>query len=98
MKIRIKLRKKKQEKISLDPKSKESVIAQVEKINARAKRMLELDAEKVHKRIIETICETEELIVIGKHKYCDATKKVCRFILCNALGWPKKEHFGKLGY
>jgi hypothetical protein len=87
---------KKQEEKSLDPKSKESVTAQVEKINTRAKRMMELDDEKVHKRIIETMCETEELTVIGKHKHCDATERISRLILWNALGWPKKEHYGKL--
>ena len=93
--VSIRLTKKQEEK-SLDPKSRESVTAQVEKINTRAKRMLELDDEKVHKRIIETMCETEELTVIGKHKHCDATEKVSRLILWNALGWPKKEHYGKL--
>lgn len=93
--VSIRLTKKQEEK-SLDPKSKESVISQVEKINTRAKRMLELDDEKVHNRIIETMCETEELTVIGKHKHCDATEKVSRLILWNALGWPKKKHFGKL--
>jgi hypothetical protein len=87
---------KKQEEKSLDPKSKESVIAQVEKINTRSKRMLELDDEKVHKRIIETMCETEELTVIGKHTYCEATERISRLILWNALGWPKKEQYGKL--
>ena len=32
----------------------------------------------------------------GKHKHDDATEKVCRLILWNALGWPKKEYYGKL--
>ena len=58
--------------------------------------MLELDDEKVHKRIIETMCETEALTVIGKHKHGDATERICRLILWNALSWPKKEHYGKL--
>ena len=64
---------KKQEEKALDPKSKESMNVQIEKINVRANRMLELDDEKVHKRIIETMCETEELTVIGKHKHVAAT-------------------------
>ncbi|MGZ0014630.1 ParB/RepB/Spo0J family partition protein [Yeosuana sp. AK3] len=93
--VSIRLTKKQEEK-SLDPNSKESVTAQVEKINIRAKRMLELDDEKVHKRIIETMCETEELTVIGKHKHCDATERISRLILWNTLGWSKKEHYGKL--
>lgn len=93
--VSIRLTKRQEEK-SLDPKSKESVTTQVEKINVRAKRMLELDNEKVHKRIIETMCKTEELTLIGKHKHCDATEKICRLILWNALGWPKKEHYGEL--
>lgn len=87
---------KKQEVKALDPKSKESVDAQIEKINTRAKRMLELDGEKVHKRIIEAMCETEELTVLGKHKYCDATEKISRLIIWNGLSWPKKEYYGKL--
>lgn len=87
---------KKQEEALLDPKSQACVNVQIEKINIRAKRMLELDAEKVHKRIIETMSETEELSVLGKHTYCDATEKVGRLILWNALGWPKKKHYGEL--
>ena len=93
--VSIRLTKKQEEK-TLDPKSKESVNVQIDKINMRAKRMLELDNEKVHKRIIEAMCETEALTVIGKHKHGDATEQVCRLILWNALGWPKKEHYGKL--
>lgn len=93
--ISIRLTKKQEEK-SLDPKSKESVNGQIDKINIRAKRMLELDNEKVHKRIIETMCDTKELTVIGKHKHCDATEKICRLIVWNVLVWPKKQHYGKL--
>lgn len=93
--VSIRLTKKQEEK-ALDPKSKESVTAQVEKINIRAKRMLELDNEKVHKRIVEAMSDTEALTVIGKHKHCEATEQINRLVLWNALGWPKKEHYGKL--
>lgn len=55
--VSIRLAKKQEEK-ALDPKSKESVHVQIDKIHLRAKRMLELDDEKVHKRIIEAMCET----------------------------------------
>ncbi|MBJ6369147.1 ParB/RepB/Spo0J family partition protein, partial [Snuella sedimenti] len=81
---------------ALDPKSKEGVAVQIEKINTRAERMLELDAEKVHKRIIEAMAETEELTAPGRHNYCKATELMGRLVLWNALGWPKKQHFGKL--
>ncbi|MFL1010986.1 ParB/RepB/Spo0J family partition protein [Flavisericum labens] len=87
---------KKQEIKSMDPKSKESVDAQIEKINTRAKRMLELDEEKVHKKIIEAMSGAEELTVLGKHKHCDATEVLNRLILWGALSWPKKQHYGKL--
>ncbi|WP_103864800.1 ParB/RepB/Spo0J family partition protein [Aquimarina sp. I32.4] len=90
----IKLTKKQEEK-SVDPKSLEGVKVQIEKINIRAKRALELDQEKVHKRIIETMSTTEELSVVGKHKHCDATELVSRLILWNALGWSKKQHLNK---
>lgn len=93
--VSIKLTKK-QEVKTLDPKSKESVAAQIEKINTRADRMLELDAEKVHKRIIEAMSETEALTVLGKQKHGNPTELLNRLILWNALSWPKKEHFGKL--
>ena len=86
---------KQQEVLAMDPKSKESVSAQIEKINARAKRMLELDAEKVHKRIIEAMGTTEEMTVIGKQKHSDATELLGRLVLWNALGWPKKQQFHK---
>jgi hypothetical protein len=36
------------------------------------------------------------LTVIEKHKHCDATEKICRLIVWNALVWPKKQHYGKL--
>ncbi|PQV48804.1 ParB/RepB/Spo0J family partition protein [Jejuia pallidilutea] len=87
---------KKQKVRPLDPKSKESIEAQIGKINIRAKRMLELDAEKVHKRIVEAMSETEELTVLGKHKHCKSTEVINRLIVWNALSWPKKEHYGKL--
>jgi len=93
--VSIRLTKKQEEK-SLDPKSKESVTAQVEKINTRAKRMLELDDEKVHKRIVLAMSETEELTVLGKQKHCKSTEVINRLLLWNVLSWPKKEHYGKL--
>jgi ParB/RepB/Spo0J family partition protein len=93
--VSIRLTRKQKEK-ALDPKSKESVTAQIDKINLRAKRMLELDDEKVHKRIVEAMSETEALTVVGKHKHCSATDQINRLVLWNALGWPKKEHYGKL--
>ncbi|MDO7173870.1 hypothetical protein [Mariniflexile sp. AS56] len=58
--------------------------------------MLELEDEKVHKLIIETMCETKELIVVGKHKHGNATELIIRFIIWNAISWPKKEQYGKL--
>ncbi len=93
--VSIKLTKKQEVKI-LDPKSKESVAAKIEKINTRANRMLQLDTEKVHKRIIEAMSETEELTVLGKQKHGNPAEILNRLILWSALSWPKKEHFGKL--
>lgn len=86
---------KKQEDGSMDPKSRESVEAQIEKINNRSKRMLELDAEKVHKRIIEVMGSSEEMNQIGNQRYGDATELLSRLVLWNALDWSKKQHFSK---
>ena len=68
----------------------------LKKINTTAKRMLELDAEKVDKRVIEAMGETAELNIIGKHKHCSASELLNRLILWNPLSWPKKKQQCKL--
>ena len=58
--------------------------------------MLELDAKKVYKRIMDAMCETEVMIVIGKQKHGEDTELLGRLNLWNALTWAKKQHFHKL--
>ncbi|PIV94193.1 MAG: hypothetical protein COW44_05555 [Flavobacteriaceae bacterium CG17_big_fil_post_rev_8_21_14_2_50_33_15] len=92
--VSIKLTKKQKVK-ALEPNSKEHKNVQIEKINKRAERMLELDGEKIHKRIMEFMRESEALTVVGQQKHSSATQLLNRLLIWNALSWPKKECYGK---
>jgi hypothetical protein len=38
---------------------------------------------------------SEEMNVVGKQKYGEATELLGRLVMWNALGWPKKQHLSK---
>ena len=89
------------EKIYLPKKSKGrmqelSPKEQIERIEQRAVRFLELDAEKVHKRIVGTMAESKELTEFGQLPPQPADELLLRLHLWNAAHWEVQQHLSKV--
>ncbi|RDY57931.1 ParB/RepB/Spo0J family partition protein [Flagellimonas nanhaiensis] len=67
----------------------------IARIEQRAERALELDAEKVQKRIIESLAETEELHELGKLPIQPVDTLLQRLWLWNTAPWEVQETLGK---
>ncbi|SNY99544.1 ParB/RepB/Spo0J family partition protein [Flagellimonas pacifica] len=68
---------------------------QIVRIEERASRALELDAEKVHKRIIEALAETQELHQLDKLSIQPVDNLLLRLWLWNTAPWEVQETLGK---
>jgi ParB/RepB/Spo0J family partition protein len=69
---------------------------QIERIEQRASRALELDAEKIHKRIIASLEGTEGLNQIGKISTQPVDQLLMRLSLWNMANWDTREQLSKI--
>ncbi len=68
---------------------------QIERIEERATRALELDAEKVQKRIIESLADAEELHQLDKLSIQPVDSLLLRLWLWNTANWEVQEQLRK---
>lgn len=87
--ITIEVNSKKEKNKNSEPTKKELI----EKINLRAERSIELDAEKVHKKVVLSFDNAKEFKTIGKVKKKDIDIVLERFMILNSADWELK---GKL--
>lgn len=69
---------------------------QIERIEQRAARFLELDAEKVHKRIVEAMAESKELNELGELPPHPVDDLLLRLHLWNSAHWEVQQHLAKV--
>lgn len=68
---------------------------QIARIEQRAERALELDAEKVHKRLVEAMGETEDLNELGKLSIQSVDSLLLRLWLWNSTNWEVQAQLRK---
>lgn len=88
------------ETIDVNVKSKNkaetlTIKEQIEKIEQRAKRSLELDAEKVHKKVVGALGSLKDFNTVGKLPKKDIDTFLERYLILRSASWELKQELFK---